>query len=284
MKVFTTQDIADYYDHTEVHYRMFWRFEETLGMHYAIWDEQARTLTDAILNTNAYLASLTPITPGHHILDAGCGVGGSAIYLAQHFGCRVTGVTVSERQVTTCKKYAAERGVGHLTEFHTMDYNFTNFPDNTFDIIWGIESVQTTLDKSKFFKEARRILKPGGKILISDYFKPKPYSIDDAFFMRTMLQYWAISDVTTLEEFCSLGTAEGFSLKHETDVNKKIFRSVLWLFLLAFPGTWGTWFYNWFVHKARYFARNHYKTYYAQFIAYVQGKWRYKHILMELDK
>jgi len=96
MKIFSTQDISDYYDDTEVHYKMFWKFEETLGLHYAIWDSTTKNLTDAILNTNNYLAELGEVKSTDYILDAGCGVGGSSIYLAKKFGCKVFGVTLSE--------------------------------------------------------------------------------------------------------------------------------------------------------------------------------------------
>lgn len=283
MKYFTNQDIADYYDHTEVHYKMWWKFEETLGLHYAIWDKTTQTLAEAILNTNTLLAQAGEICSSDYVLDAGCGVGGSAIYLANKYGCRVKGVTLSKKQADTATKYAAERGVSHLVSFEALDYNFTGFPDNSFDVIWGIESIQTTYIKENFFREARRILKPGGRLLVSDYFKPVPYKIDDTLFARVMLHGWAICDISTLDEFLELGKAHGFTLVKNHDVNRQIFRSALILFLFAFPGTLGTWFYNWFVKKATYFSRQHYKTYYAQFISYLQGRWKYKHLLLKKE-
>jgi len=162
-----------------------------------------------------------------------------------------------------------------------MDYNITTFADCTFDVIWGIESIETTLDKSLFFKEAKRILKPKGKIVIADYYKPFEYRVEDKISVRTMLHGWAISDIESFTTFIKIANESGFQLLLEKDVNKEIYPSVFRLFLYAIPGTFGTLFYNWFIKKATYFSRIHYKTYYAQFFAYKKGLWKYKLLVLQ---
>ena len=132
MQTFTTQDIANYYDHTEVHYRKFWKMEQSMGLHYGIWDASTKTLADAILNTNRQLANLGKITSSDVVLDAGCGVGGSSIFLAKNYGCHVTGITLSERQVRTATLFSEKNDIGHLANFEQMNYTQTRFPDHRF--------------------------------------------------------------------------------------------------------------------------------------------------------
>lgn len=185
--------------------------------------------------------------------------------------------------MATATRCAKERGVAHLTDFITMDYNFTNFPDATFDVIWGIESIETTLDKATFFREAKRILKPGGRILIGDYFKPYEYNIDDEKQMAIMLNGWAISDTVTLDAMSGTAKNFGFQLTKEDDVNKNVSRAVRRIFLIGFPGMYGTFLYNTFIKKTSFFPRNHYRTCFAQYFAYKKNLWRYKLLVFTKD-
>ncbi|MEZ4935052.1 MAG: class I SAM-dependent methyltransferase [Saprospiraceae bacterium] len=103
---FSNQDIINYYDHTQPHYRQWWKMEESMGLHYGVWDESVKTLSEAIVNTNAQLAAMGQISQADKVLDAGCGVGGSAIFLAKKYGCEVKGITLSERQVATATEFS----------------------------------------------------------------------------------------------------------------------------------------------------------------------------------
>ena len=107
MKKFSSKDIEDYYDQTEVHYRMFWKLEKVMGLHYGIWTDKTKNITEAILNTNILLKEMGEIKASDKVLDAGCGIGGSSIFLAKSVGCSVTGISLSKKQVETATKLAA---------------------------------------------------------------------------------------------------------------------------------------------------------------------------------
>lgn len=170
MKIFTSKDIENYYDQTEVHYRLFWNLNKSMGLHYVIWDKSTKTVYDSIINTNNLLMKIGEIKATDMVLDCGCGIGGSAIYLSKNLGCKVTGVTLSAKQVATAKKLAIENSVDKLVSFCKLNYLETGFEDNSFDIVWAIESFGSSPNKQLFFKEMYRILKPGGKILFADTF------------------------------------------------------------------------------------------------------------------
>lgn len=274
MKQFTPADIENYYDHTEVHYRMWWNLEDAAGLHYGIWEADTRNNTEAILNTNERLMRLGQIEGTDHVLDAGCGIGGSSIFLAERLGCSVKGITLSARQVATASRLATEKQLDHLLNFSRQNYLHTNFPDETFDVIWAIESFGSAPEKAAFFREMHRILKPGGRILFADTFKPFSYDITSDQDMQIMLNGWAISDILSLEELERMSQAEGFTHFTVEDVSKEIEPSVKRIYWAALFGMIGTKAYNLF-KKATYFSRIHYKTGLAQKKTYRNGKWGY---------
>lgn len=273
-KQFSNRDIADYYDHTEVHYRMWWKADEAMGLHYGVWDEDTRSTTEAILNVNRYLIRMGDIKPTDRVLDAGCGIGGSSIFLAKELGCETVGITLSDRQVATATRLAAERGLSGKCTFRMEDYTRTSFPDDSFDVVWAIESLGSAPDKALFFKEMRRILRPGGRIVIADTFKPKPYDITQNKTMLTMLNGWAISDILSIQELQTMAAQHGFGEADVDDVSPKIEKSVQKLWWAGVLGAIGTKVYNLF-KNATPFSKIHYKTGLAQRKAYRAGSWGY---------
>lgn len=283
MKKFTEKDIVSYYDSTEVHYRRFWKFEQSLGLHYGVWDETTKTLADAILNTNAKLAKIGLVKQEDYVLDAGCGVGGSTIFMAKKYGCEIVGITLSAKQVETATGQAVKHGVSEITSFKEMSYYSTSFEDNTFDVVWAMESMQTATDKSLFFKEVKRILKPEGRLLIGDVFKAYDYSIDDSRLLQEMINGWAMSDLLTHKELESVGSQYGFSVLGSLDVTEEVYPSVLRIFGASILGMFGTFFYNLY-RRASYFSRIHYRTGIAQYFAYRKKIWKYYLIALRVKK
>jgi cyclopropane fatty-acyl-phospholipid synthase-like methyltransferase len=134
------------------------------------------------------------------VLDAGCGVGASSIYLARTFGCRVDGITISPRQVGFARRNAARAKVGHLVEFHEMDYLATSFPDATFDVVWGLESICYAESKERFIRESHRVLKDGGRFVVADgYASRRDYSDTEKKMMDKWLDGWIVNYLETPE-------------------------------------------------------------------------------------
>ena len=281
MKTFTNQDVENYYDHTEPHYRMWWKLDASMGLHYGVWDPGIRTLKDAVINTNRELMLLGEISEGASILDAGCGVGGSSIFLAKEKNCRAQGITLSARQVATATKYAEQHGVQDLVQFEQKDYTNTGYNADSFDMAWAIESMQTAQDKSLFFKEIARVLKPGGQLLIADCFKAHSYDIQKEPDMLTMLNGWAISDILTIAEMEDLAKTYGLNLSGRRKVTGEVKPSVNRIYWAALAGMIGTKAYNLF-YNATYFSKIHYKTGLAQYKTYRRGLWDYE--LLALQK
>lgn len=160
--------MVEYYQESQWLYRLFCYTPRSLGMHFGFWNEDTKDRQEAIVNENREVMAACGVKKGMRALDAGCGVGGTAIFIARESGARVWGVTIDPKQVILAQKYALGRGVGGLTDFSVQDFRHTNFPGNYFDAVYGIESVCYASPKSDFLKEAFRVLRPGGRLVVAD--------------------------------------------------------------------------------------------------------------------
>jgi len=99
-------------------------------------------------------------------VDVGCGIGGSSRHIATKYGCTANGITLSPYQAGRGNELAKEQGVDALCSFQVADALDQPFEDNTFDLIWSLESGEHMPDKEKFVNELFRVATPGGRIII----------------------------------------------------------------------------------------------------------------------
>jgi tocopherol O-methyltransferase len=105
------ESIVAYYDETWLDYRLLWLNGRNLSVHFGYADATTRGHADALLNMNRILADRAAIRPGERVLDAGCGVGGSSLWLARERGAEVVGITPVASQVTRARRFADQRGL-----------------------------------------------------------------------------------------------------------------------------------------------------------------------------
>lgn len=279
MTTFSNTEVENYYDQTEVHYRRFWKLEKVMGLHYGIWEPGTQTFEQAILNTNRLLMELGSIAKEDHVLDAGCGVGGSSIFMAKNTGCRATGITLSQKQTQTAAAFAQREGVGDLTDFKQRDFTDTGFDANSFTAAWAMESMCHADPKEAFFNEMARVLKPGGRLLISDFFKTYSYAIEEDEDMRMMFHGWAVPDILSLDEIKAIADKAGFDVLAEKDRTQDIKKTVNAMYRAYLAGGWFSRLYNFLNKNTSRFAKIHYKTARAQYHAYNKKLWCYHHIV-----
>ena len=135
------QRIKNYYNSSQKIYEIFCYSKKSLGIHFGFWDKETKNRHEAMLNENQAVIDAGKIKSKHKVLDAGCGVGGTAIYIAKNIGARVVGISFVKKHIDLAKKYAKDNGVEKLTDFQAQDYTETNFKNNSFDIVYGIESI-----------------------------------------------------------------------------------------------------------------------------------------------
>ncbi|HBH46318.1 MAG: hypothetical protein A2445_00730 [Candidatus Jacksonbacteria bacterium RIFOXYC2_FULL_44_29] len=218
------QKIAEYYDVTLPYYKFFWsKDKERSAIHYGFWDSDTKSLNDALSNQNKFLADVAGINADDKVLDAGCGVGGSAIWLAKNKGARVVGITISQRQLQKAKKLADLHGVGDEVEFYLTDYTNTKFPNESFDVVWGIESICHAEVKKHFLQEAYRILKIGGRLIVADGFLLRePQSEREKKILQDFLDGFALLNLARVDQFKSAIESVGFTNIKFWDKTKEV--------------------------------------------------------------
>lgn len=213
------KNIVEYYKATENAYKDSWDLDNSLAIHYGYWDEKVKSFPQSLLRMNEVMIEAGTITSDDKVLDAGCGVGGSSIFLASHLGCRVTGITLSERQVQQASSNAKQRAVESLVDFKVMNYCDTSFADESFDLVWGCESICYADDKEKFIKEAFRLLKPGGRLIIADGFVTE-FENNDQPVIRQWLDGWQVNYLESPGRFSQFMQQAGFTNIVYRDISK----------------------------------------------------------------
>lgn len=116
------------------------------------------------------LASRASLEPGSRVLDVGCGLGGSARYLAAEHQCRVTGIDLTREYVEIANALAGMVGLGDKAEFKQASALEMPFEDGCFDVVWTQHVQMNIADKRTFYREIARVTRPGGLLLFHDIF------------------------------------------------------------------------------------------------------------------
>ena len=144
-----------------------------------------------------------------HVLDIGSGLGGPARTLAEAYGCRVTGIDLTQAFCDAATAMSNWVGLGSHVSFKQGDATNLPFENQTFDAAMTMHVAMNIAAKDKMYLEARRVLKPGGVFAVYDVLQgeggevlyPVPWARDSS-----------ISHVATPDEMNSLLTNAGFKL------------------------------------------------------------------------
>jgi len=139
------------------------------GWHYGVWEPDVRTHQQALLRSNELLVRGLALTEDTTVLDAGCGIGGFAVWLAGRFGCQVTGITVCRPHVAAAAEVARQAGVGDRCTFLEMDMDRLALPAQSFDLIVNQDTFCHAADKAGYLASVAQLLKPSGSWRAIDF-------------------------------------------------------------------------------------------------------------------
>jgi cyclopropane fatty-acyl-phospholipid synthase-like methyltransferase len=206
-----TRRVRQYYRENQILYTLFWTERRALSMNVGVWTPGTRTRIEALENQNALIGELLDPTDRDTLLEAGCGTGGSSLWLNRRFGCRVWGITLCERQAAIAARYARQREAENRVRFAAMDFTCTAFPDRSFSGVFASESVCHAEQKELFIAEAFRLLEPGGRLVVVDAFLTDRQLADhDRAVLAGWCEGWAVPGLATISGFDAALRAEGF--------------------------------------------------------------------------
>jgi tocopherol O-methyltransferase len=196
--------------------------KESLGFHFGLGDDATSSNEEALTNTNRFLAERAAIRRDDRVLDAGCGVGGSSLWLASSYGVRVVGITLLESQVQTARSITAERGLDRLVQFDCMDMVATDFADASFDVVWSIESMCHVVDVAAYVAEVARLLSKGGRFACIDLCRG---DAPDAALEEQVCSGWAMAPMRHPREIVQALQACGLESVESVDLTEQAMRS-----------------------------------------------------------
>ncbi len=184
-------------------------------------------------------ANAVALQPGQRVLDAGCGVCGPGLRLAARYGASVLALNLQRRQLAEARRRAGIDPAGARVRFSLQDYTEMGVAGASVDVVWGLESICHCDDKAAFIGEAHRVLRPGGRVVVADFFQSdRALSPDDARQLRTWTQGWAIPGLASVSGFGEALEAAGFRHVRYRDIGQHVVPSSRRLYkasLVAIP-------------------------------------------------
>jgi tocopherol O-methyltransferase len=163
-----------------------------------------------------------------NILDVGCGIGGSTIYLADKFNASATGITLSPAQATRATQRAREANISQQVQFQVADALNMPFANNSFDLVWSLESGEHMPNKHKFLQECRRVLKPEGTFIMATWChrpldKPAGQLTDaERRHLAEIYRVYCLPYVISLPEYAIIAGDAGFQNIRTADWSKAV--------------------------------------------------------------
>lgn len=201
-----TTKIQEFYDASSGLWEQMWGEHMHHG-YYGVAGDEKKERRIAQIDLIEELLKWANVGQAENILDVGCGIGGSSLYLAQKFNAKVCGVTLSPVQVRRAEERAAEAGLSSRATFQVADALNLPFADASFDLVWTLESGEHMPDKVKFLQECYRVLQPGGTLIMATWcHRPtdgnaSPLTADEQRHLEDIYRVYCLPYVISLPEY-----------------------------------------------------------------------------------
>ena len=228
------QAVSQYYtDHTEKSYMAQWDsdnihlglFEEGESIAFCeLIPERALIKKRAIQRMTEAVIGPARIQSSDIVVDAGCGIAGTAIYIAQTYRCQVIGINICQHQLDIAAHKVASAQNGSLIQLKFADCSrHLPFPDHSVDVIVNIESACHYSNRRQFLSECKRILKPTGRIAAQDVVYSTDTSAEDyTKYIVPLCEAWRLSKLETPQSYKEILEDSGFKVIELIDLRDGI--------------------------------------------------------------
>lgn len=211
-------DIASHYDELDRFYRDIWGEH----VHHGLWLRGDETQAQAVRQLAEMVAREAGVGRGTRVVDIGCGYGATSQMLADEFGAEVTGITISEAQHAIAQ---ARAGGKENPTYVFGDWHTNTLPADSFDAAIAIESSEH-MDKPGFFAQARRVLRPGGRLVVNAWLScESPTRNQVRWLIEPICREGRMPHLGTESDYRRLASESGFTVVKFQDVTRQIART-----------------------------------------------------------
>lgn len=211
-------EIRKHYDRLSRFYRLLWGEH----LHHGYW-ENGESIERAQIKLMERLAEEARIAQRAQVLDIGCGVGGSAFWLAEKYHCRVTGLTISPVQARMATKKARAKGLSQRVRFEVTDANTWQPEPESADVVWIMESSEHFCDKRNFFSRCATALKRGGVLAVCAWLRGEPATSDtQEELVATIGEAMFSASLNTLSEYAAWMREANLNVETAVDITKNV--------------------------------------------------------------
>ena len=176
------------------------------------------------------MASVTPPSPSAtssrpsastlrwRVLDVCCGWGGPTRYIAQRFGCRVTGIDITPRSLELAERLTAGSPEAPLITYRWGDATDMPLESGEFDLVWSQDALCHVPDRPKALAECARVLRPGGLMVFTDWLKTRFITDQE---LAAFSEAFSFPSLETMESYGTLAAAAGFEVLEAEGVGKE---------------------------------------------------------------
>ncbi|HTQ07630.1 MAG TPA: methyltransferase domain-containing protein [Polyangiaceae bacterium] len=225
------EDVRRYYDENTARFVRFGDGRDIGAIHRAVRPEPGDSETDPLRTLDRLvLAELTRVgerfAPPLHVLDLGCGVGSSVVYLATARPIHATGVTLSGVQAARARERVEALGLDARVEI--LEASYLELPETLppAALAFSLEAFIHGPDPAAFFASAAARVAPDGALVICDDFlgsrAERPLTPRDERFLRDVREGWLANSLVTVSRALELAGAAGFRLERNLDLSARL--------------------------------------------------------------
>jgi tocopherol O-methyltransferase len=208
--------VAAHYDDLSRFYLELWGEH----LHHGLWSSGEETPEEAVRRLVEVIADEARITAGSTVVDVGCGYGATARMLAAEYGADVTGFTLSQAQVDHA------RAAGGGPRYLLRDWMDNDLPSGAFDAVIAIESSEHMEDKARFFAEAARVLRPGGRVVVCAWLAGSaPSRLEVRHLLEPICREGRLPGLGSEADYRALIDGAGLELLRFADVSAQVRRT-----------------------------------------------------------
>lgn len=212
-------DVALHYDELDPFYRDIWGEH----VHHGLWLSGKEPAEVAVRQLVDVVAAEAGVQPGSEVCDVGAGYGVTACQLVRDYGARVTALTISKAQYEYAVAHYGQEGNPRFVHGNWLE---NGLPDASFDVVTAIEVASHMEDKERFFAEAYRVLRPGGRLVFCAWLaceQARPWQV--RHLLEPICEEGQLPGLGTALEYITWLEQTGLTLDQFEDLSSRVRRT-----------------------------------------------------------